>query len=557
MKRQSLGNWLRTTCLAVVSFGVLGLVVAACTPVDREFSTGSGGSGGSGGMGRICEPGTTTSCYSGLAGTEDIGVCRAGTKTCLADGTGYDACEGEIVPSTEVCTTVEDEACDGPNPVECPSLDHVWSKSYGGLDEDVITAIAVDPVSGDVFGTGYFREKIDFGGGLMACTGSDDLFLFRLNADGQHVWSKRFGDANTQNGQAIALDSKGDIYVTGEVFGSIDFGDGKPLTSKGSADAFVAKYDPNGNLIWARLFGDAESQRGKAIAVTPTNQVVVAGNFNGFIPLSGQELPSNMNTTDMFVIKLDDSGFDVGAKKYGSAGYDELIDMTVDSKGAVLLAGSFPDAITFGQLGTFPSAGDTDAFVLKLKSDLSEDWARTYGDANFQRAGSIVTSPSNAVFFMGDFTGSIAVGDGSTLDAPPMLRSVFMISLAEDGALRWGKSTGNAQSGFARQMLFSDTASQSIYAVGFYDGSLDFGGGQLDADVVDAFIARIGWDGTHQSSKRFGGPKIDAFFDVATSPTGALFVCGAHQGPVDFGGGVILTPDGPDDIQALLMRLLP
>lgn len=530
-------------------------MATACTPVDRNFSTGQGGAGG--GTGQVCEPGTNTSCYSGPAGTEDVGMCRAGTKNCLPDGTGFDACEGEILPSTEVCTTAADEACDGPNPVECPSLQHVWSKSFGGKDEDVITAIAVDPASGDVIGTGYFREKIDFGGGLMACTGGDDVFLFRMTADGQHVWSKRFGDADTQDGRDIAIDATGNIYITGEMYGSIDFGDGKALTSKGSRDAFVAKFDPNGSVIWARLFGDTDAQEGVAIAVSPANQVLVAGTFSGFIPLTGLELPSNSNSNDIFVIKLDSSGFDVGAKSYGGMSTDTLLDMNVDSKGAVLLAGSFSDAISFGQAGTSTSAGDADGFVLKLKNDLSEDWARTYGDANFQRVGSIVTSPNDDIFFMGDFTGSIALTNGTMLEAMPMQRSTFMISLGPDGALRWGKSTGNAQSFLARQMLHSDPSSQAIYAVGFYDGSLDFGGGPLDANTVDAFIAKIGWGGQHISSKRFGGPLIDAFFSVTTSPTGDLYVSGAHQGPVDYGGGLILTPDGPEDIQALLMRLLP
>jgi len=555
MKRNSLQNWLRTSCLGLLSFGIWGLVASACTPVTREFPTG--GSGGSGGMAQVCEPGTTTSCYSGTPGTEDIGVCRAGTKTCVPDGTGYDACEGEIVPSTEICTTPEDEACDGPNPVECPSLQHVWSKSFGGKGDDVIAAIAIEPISGDIIGTGIFPDKIDFGGGLMASTGSEDIFLFRMTADGQHKWSKRFGDASSQNGRAIALDSTGNIYITGEIFGAIDFGNGIPLMSKGSGDAFVAKFDPDGNHIWSRLFGDASSQEGLAIAVTPANQVIVAGTFSGFIPLTGNELPSNMNSSDIFVIKLDDSGFDVGAKSYGSSSTDNLMGLAVDSKGSVLLSGSFSDTISFGKAGTIPSAGDADGFVLKLKDNLDEEWVRTYGDANFQRVASVVTSPNDDVFLMGDFTGSIALSNGTTLDAPPMLRSVFIISVATDGALRWGKSTGAAQSFFARQMLASDTSSQAIYAAGFYDGSLDFGGGPLDANTVDGFVAKISWGGQHISSKRFGGPLIDALFGVATSPKGDLFVSGVHQGPADFGGGLILTPDGPDDIQALLIRLLP
>ena len=548
-------NHVRTRLAALLSFGVVTSLIGACAPVPRDF--GSGGQGGSGGMSQVCEANTSEPCYSGPAGTEDVGVCKKGTHTCLPDGTGYGACDGEVVPTAEICTTPIDEGCDGPNPVECPSLNHVWSKSFGGVGEDLVTAMAVDPTTGDVIATGYFHDTIDFGGGPMASTGNEDIFLVRLTADGNHVWSKRFGDAESQNGRGIALDASGAIYVVGGMYGSVDFGDGKPVMSKGSSDVFLAKFDSNGNVIWSRVFGDSSSQEGKSVAVTPTNQVVIAGDFSGFIQLTGMELPSNAST-DMFVIKLDSSGFDVGAKKYGGPNLDQSYDMTVDSAGAVILAGSFSGSADFGTLGSFPSAGDDDAFVLKLNPDLSESWVRTFGDAMFQRAGTVVTSPKNDVFVMGDFTGTITLGDGSMLTAPPTLRSVYLLSLNTDGAHRWAKSTGNAQSFFARQMMTVDPFSQSIVAVGFYDGILDFGGGPLDATAtaIDSFVTKIGWDGTHISSKRFGGPAIDAFFDVGVSATGDVFVGGGHQGPADFGGGTLMAP-APDDFQALLMRLLP
>jgi hypothetical protein len=557
MKRRSLGKWVRTSSTLLLSLGVGALMASACTPVSREFPGGQGGTGGAGGNGRFCEPGTTAPCYSGAPGTEDVGACKKGTHTCLPTGDAYDECAGEVVPIAEICTTPIDEGCDGPNPVQCPSLGHAWSKSFGGTGEDLVTAIAVDPATGDVIGTGYFAEKIDFGGDPMVSTGGNDIFLFRFTADGKHLWSKRFGDASSQMPNALALDATGNIYVAGEMDGSVDFGDGKPVTSKGSQDAFVAKFDPDGKVVWSKLFGDSMSQRAKSIAITPTNQIIVGGTFYGFIPLTGMELPSNGNSQDIFIIRLDSSGFDIGGKKYGSPNSDELMDIAVDSKGAVLVTGSFADTIDFGSLGLFPSAGDGDAFVLKLNPDLSESWVRQYGDALFQRGGSVVASPNDDVFLMGDFTGSITLGDGSSLMAAPQQRAVFLMSLNTDGAFRWGKSTGNSQGFFARQMMTVDPSSQAIIAVGFFDGTLDFGGGPLVTKDVDAFATKIGWDGSHISSARFGGPLIDAFFDVAVSPTGDTFVCGAHQGPVDYGGGILESPAAPDDIQALLMRLLP
>lgn len=553
MKLRSLGNWARTSALLLASLGFAASSVGACAPVAREFPDGQGGSGGTG---QVCEPLTTAACYTGTPGTEDVGVCKQGTHTCLEDGSGYGPCEGEVVPTTEICTTVEDEGCDGPNPVECPSLGHVWSKSYGGLGEEVITSIAVDPTTGDVIGTGYFRDVIDFGGGPMASTGGDDIFLFRVSALGEHIWSKRFGDSSYQTATDLALDASGAIYIVGEMSGAIDFGDGNPITSNGGDDAFVAKFDPSGTFMWARHFGDQSSQRGKSIAITPANQVIVAGNYSGFIQLMGMELPTAQGT-DMFVLKLDSSGFDIAAKKYGGTGTEELMDIAVDSKGAIFITGAFADIADFGQLGGYASAGSSDAFLLKLAPDLAEDWVRTWGDAEYQRGGTVATSATDDVFVMGDLVGSMMLSDGTTLSPEAQSRGVFLMSLGPDGSHRWAMSTGNAMSFFARQMMTSDPSSQSIVAVGFYDGTLDFGGGPLVANVVDGFIAKIGWDGKHISSTHLGGPALDAFFGVAVSPVGDVFVSGGHQGPADFGGGVLDTPAGMDDIQALLMRLLP
>ena len=558
MKRQTLGIWARTLSAVVVAASLGGVATTACDPVDRNFENtgGSGGSGGFGGSGQVCEPGTSEACYTGTPGTEDIGACKRGTHTCLPSGMGYDECGGEVVPTTEICTTAIDEACDGPNPVECPPLAHVWSKSFGGMGEDATTALAVDPATGDVIVTGYFRNTIDFGGNPMGSTGSNDIFLARFTADGTHLWSKRFGDAENQSAAAIVLDSTGAIYIGGDVFGSVDFGDGKPVTSKGSRDAFVAKFDPNGNVIWSRLFGDAGAQEVKDLAITPTNQIIVAGNFDGLIPLSGMELPSTNNSTDMFVIKLDQSGFDIGAKRYGGIGLDELSDVAVDSQGGVLLAGRFVDPIDFGSLGMFPSAGGDDGFVLKLKANLTEEYARIYGDADSQNIDAVVALPNDDVFVLGDFGGSVNLGDGTIFTAPPQERSVFYVALNANGSLKNGKQFTTTMLPFFRASVTVDPFTKSLVMTGFFGGTIDFGNGPRKADFADGFVAKFAFDGSHLASASYGGPSIDAIFKSAVSPTGDIFACGGHSGPVDFGGGELPAP-GPDDVQALLMRLLP
>lgn len=87
----------------------------AGAPVGGGGTGGMPGTGGMGGGGveMLCEPGTVTSCYTGPQGTAGVGLCVAGTQTCLPDGTAFGPCEGEVVPTTEICATAGDDDCDG------------------------------------------------------------------------------------------------------------------------------------------------------------------------------------------------------------------------------------------------------------------------------------------------------------------------------------------------------------------------------------------------------------------------------------------------------------
>ncbi len=89
--------------------------------------------------------------------------------------------------------------------------------------------------------TGYFSGSADFGGGTLTSAGSDDIFLAKYDASGNHLWSKRFGGDLSDYGTAAALDASGKVVATGACQNAIDLGGG-PLGIKGGTDIFLAKY---------------------------------------------------------------------------------------------------------------------------------------------------------------------------------------------------------------------------------------------------------------------------------------------------------------------------
>jgi hypothetical protein len=134
-----------------------------------------------------------------------------------------------------------------------PSGKRLWVKGFGGPEMERADALAVGG-SGEVFVTGSFEGTTDFGGGALASAGPQDAFAFKLDANGNHAYSRGFGGTGFDQGLAIAVDPQGNAVVAGSFQDSVDFGQG-PIATNGIGDAFVVRLTPNGATSWADGFG--------------------------------------------------------------------------------------------------------------------------------------------------------------------------------------------------------------------------------------------------------------------------------------------------------------
>src|SRR5262245_54871701 len=132
---------------------------------------------------------------------------------------------------------------------------HQWSQRFGAARFDGARSVVKD-ASGNVFITGYFSDTINFGGGDLHTGMFSDIFLAKFNAAGVHQWSRGFGDGQFNDvGLSVATDASGNVIVTGTFEGTVNFGGGN-LTSAGSDDIFVAKFNAAGVHQWSQRFGD-------------------------------------------------------------------------------------------------------------------------------------------------------------------------------------------------------------------------------------------------------------------------------------------------------------
>src|SRR6185295_4557305 len=126
----------------------------------------------------------------------------------------------------------------------------LWVQQFGNEGEDVGHALAVDSDS-NLITVGGFTGTVTFDGTGLTAAGGSDIYVAKLSSStGQVIWAKRFGGTSDDFGLAVALDSSNNIYIAGTFQGSIDFGGGT-IQSAGGSDAFVLKLTADGNYVWA------------------------------------------------------------------------------------------------------------------------------------------------------------------------------------------------------------------------------------------------------------------------------------------------------------------
>lgn len=501
-------------------------------------STASTGSGGE------CIPGSIVSCYSGPAGTENKGLCQSGSRTCDADGSAFGPCSGEVLPTTEDCATATDEDCDGLAP-PCNGA-FLWGARFGDASDQLGKSVAVDG-PGNVLLAGDFGGTVDFGGGPLVSAGASDVSIAKFSASGILQWSKRFGDSSDQYGNVVAADESGNIVLTGSIGGTVDFGGG-PLTGTGSQDSFIAKFDaagnhawskrftgfgrvgaafgagdvlvagsfsgsldlgggamtsagasdiyiarfgPTGNHVWSKRFGDAGNQYGEAIATDATGAILATGSFGGTVDFGGGPLTSKpgIANTALYLAKLDATGAHVWSKRFGETGKISGARVAVDAAGNVVVAGSFSGSVDFGG-GVLTSAGSSDIFIAKFYASGAHWWSKRFGDSDIQTGAGVATDGDGDVVLVGGFIGVVDFGAGQYVSAGVGSADMYIAKFDANGKHLWSKRFGDGLTQGAADVA-TDAAGDSI-VTGQFSGAIDFGGGSLMcAGQADAFLVEF------------------------------------------------------------------
>jgi len=317
---------------------------------------------------------------------------------------------------------------------------------------------------------------------------------------GDFGWLLQFGTVGNDFGWAVHTDGDGNIYIAGDASAELP----GQVFAGGALDAFVRKYDANGNELWTRQFGTAGIDRAFAVFVLDTN-VYVGGQTSGTFP--GE---NNAGGFDTFLRKYDANGNQVWTRQFGTTGLDEMIGIFADVTG-VYVSGDVEGALP-GQI----HAGGVDAFIRAYAASGNELWTQQFG----------TLGRDVALHVSGDNSGIYAVGTTAGVlpgQTPAGGPDAFVRKYDRSGNELWTRQFGAPG---IDQAFGVTTDVSGVYVAGRVDGALP---GQAHAGGADAFVRKYDADGHEFWTRQFGTSLFDLARGVSVRDS-VMYVSGPTGG---------------------------
>lgn len=294
----------------------------------------------------------------------------------------------------------------------------LWQLTGGGTGDDTATDIAWYKYSNKLYISGGFENRAHFGTTTILSNGLTDAYLLKIDAAGNAHWIRNGGGLEHDIAASVAVSNTEDVFITGDFYDQAQF-EGTTLQATGSSDMFLARFNPEGTLLWATTNGGTSVDVATAVRTDLNGHVFVCGYYQGTTTFQNFSA-SALGYNDVFLAKFDGNGTCIWLNTAGSSGLDNCLGMAVDWDGSTYLTGFFEDQMHSQDI-SFQGQG-YDIFILSYYPDGTVRYGRNAGAASSDFGTAICLGPQQSLyvtgyyFYFADFDnitiGNADYGDG-------------------------------------------------------------------------------------------------------------------------------------------------
>jgi len=371
-------------------------------------------------------------------------------------------------------------------------------------------------------------------------------------------WAKSSGGLNNDAGRVICTDASGNVIVAGGYSASsINIGT-LTLTNAGGGDIYLAKYDPNGNVLWAQNIGGSGLDIVGGVCTATNGNIYISGSYDSptlTVSLYNLSQSSSIGNNDMFIACYSPNGSVQWAVKYGSTGNEKAGGVVYsDALSSLFLTGHFNGtSFSVGTTTLTNSSSSTyDMFVARFNNFGTATWAVKTGSASCNDYGLVIDKDaSNNLYIGGTFSPVTGTQSfiGSTVNTYGS-QDVYVAKYNSSGTFQWVRTGGSNSSSGDYLLGLTVDGLDNVYIDGYYYGStMNIGTTALtNAGLFDGFLAKYNSAGTFQWATSIGGTGTENFNSVTTDGNNNVYVSGSFATPSLAIGSATLINSGSSDV---------
>ncbi len=402
----------------------------------------------------------------------------------------------------------------------------LWGESISGNDLLETEGVGVDS-SNNIYILNELNGTSTVQGNTITSAGGKDIQLSKFDINGNLQWTRGIGGTNTDDPKNLFTDVNGNSYITGSFNGTSNFST-ITINAQNNKDAFLAKYDANGNIVWAKDIAWGENvQKGTCVNVSNSGYITMGGFFKDTIifgdtvgAANSDTLIYKKNKKNSFIAKFNNNGNYIFSKQIYTNNASMLLNaLSLYNGDNFYLGGYFTDSLFIDNDTLVADNHSSDIAIINFDAFGNVIWAKRFGDDNVEKIFGIESDESNNIYITGAFQDSLIIGNDTLYGTNATAYDLFVAKLDPNGNELWATAKGSSYNDYGWSVTYRNSKLQ----------------------VSGSFSDTIIWDNDTITTSSLGD--VDAFFATLDVNNGNLLNIVKVQP-----GGSLVANEEPRDI---------